>query len=320
MEQLPYYVNTKEHKWLRVDTTINLSMQNKAQAIAENIVNQHALDNNVSQLGMITMSPSGEIKTMLGGIDYDLSQFNHVTLAKRQPGSAFKTFVVIEALSRGYKTNHILNDSPLVIKDWEPQNFNNQFHGNVTLRQAFIQSFNIPHIRLMQELGIGSVLSRAKDMGISSPLRRDLSTTLGTSEVTLLELTTAYAVIKNQGHLVFPFGITKVIDENGNVLYQRKGSAKTKMLLNDTVVQEIDSLLKAVVNDPSGTGKAAKLPNDIAAGKTGTSQDFRDAWFIGYDNKYITGVWLGNDDRTPMENVTGGTLPAMIWQETMVGY
>jgi penicillin-binding protein 1A len=133
-----------------------------------------------------------------------------------------------------------------------------------------------------------------------------------------MELTTAYAVLRNQGHLVLPFGITRVVDQSGNVLYQRKGSEKTRRLVDEPIVATMDSLLRAAVEDPAGTGRAAQLPSQTAAGKTGTSQDERDAWFVGYTDSLITGVWMGNDDRTPMDNVTGGTLPTMLWRDMMV--
>jgi penicillin-binding protein 1A len=319
MEQLPYYVNPKDHQWLRVDTTLDLNLQNRTDLATENIMNRYALDHNVSQVGAITIRPGGAVVAMVGGISYDFSQFNHATQAKRQPGSAFKTFVVLEALTRGFTPSSPLEDTPLTIKTWQPQNFQNQFHGTVSLREAFIKSYNIPHIRLMQAVGVRPVLARAKSMGIMSPLRADLSTALGSSEVTLMEMTTAYAVIRNQGHLVLPYGITRIVDQDGAVLYQRKGSPKTRRLIDENTVQTMDSLLQAVVQDPAGTGRAAQLPGRMAAGKTGTSQDERDAWFIGYTDAMITGVWMGNDDRTPMDNVTGGGLPATLWHDMMAG-
>jgi penicillin-binding protein 1A len=297
---------------------LDLNAQNRADLAAENIMNRYALDHNVSQVGTVTLRPSGAVVSMVGGISYDFSQFNHATQAKRQPGSAFKTFVVLEALTRGFTPTSLLEDTPLSIKTWKPQNFQNQFHGTVTLREAFVKSYNIPHIRLMQAVGVRPVLARARSMGISSPLRPDLSTALGSSEVSLMELTTAYAVLRNQGHLVLPFGITRVVDQSGNVLYQRKGSEKTRRLVDEPIVATMDSLLRAAVEDPAGTGRTAQLPSQTAAGKTGTSQDERDAWFVGYTDSLITGVWMGNDDRTPMDNVTGGTLPTMLWRDMMV--
>jgi penicillin-binding protein 1A len=317
MEQLPYYVNPKDHPWLRVDTTLDLNVQNRSDLAAENIMNRYALDHNVSQVGTVTLRPSGAVLAMVGGISYDFSQFNHVTQAKRQPGSAFKTFVVLQALENGFTPTSLLEDTPLTIKTWKPQNFQNQFHGMVTLKEAFVKSYNIPHIRLMQAVGVRPVLARARSMGISSTLRPDLSTALGSSEVSLLEMTTGYAVLRNQGHLVLPFGITRIVDQSGTVLYQRKGSEKTRRLVDEETVATMDSLLRAVVEDPSGTGRLAQLPRQTVAGKTGTSQDERDAWFIGYTDSLITGVWMGNDDRTPMDNVTGGTLPAMLWRDMM---
>ena len=319
MEQLSYYINPKDHAWLRVDTTLDLNAQNRSDLATESIMNRYALDRNVSQVGAVTMRPSGAVVAMVGGISYDFSQFNHVTQAKRQPGSAFKTFVVLQALENGFTPASLLEDTPLTIKTWKPQNFQNQFHGTVTLREAFIKSYNIPHIRLMQAVGVRPVLARARSMGISSTLRPDLSTALGSSEVSLMEMTTGYGVLRNQGHLVLPYGITRVVDQKGNILYQRKGSEKTRRLVDEATVATMDSLLRAVVEDPAGTGRAAQLPGKMAAGKTGTSQDERDAWFIGYTDTLITGVWMGNDDRTPMENVTGGTLPAMLWRDMMEG-
>jgi penicillin-binding protein 1A len=252
---------------------------------------------------------------MVGGIDYEFSQFNRVTQAQRQPGSAFKLFVAATALEEGYTPDSTLEDTPLAIEGWVPENFHDQHLGTVTLQQAFAQSLNVPMVRLAQAVGISKVTALARAMGIKSPIRQNLSSALGSSEVNLLELTSAYATVAAEGYQVRPYGVVRITTKKGRELYVTPNRL-TKRVLSPVGLAGLQQLLSSVLYSPGGTGTAARL-DAIAGGKTGTSQNFRDAWFLGSAEDITTGVWMGNDDNTPMDRVTGGSLPARVWATYM---
>ena len=260
------------------------------------------------------MEPNGAIRAMVGGIDYGQSQFNRATKAKRQPGSAFKLFVYLAALEEKNDLTTQYMDSPLHIKGWSPENFTKKFLGNVTLEEAFIQSLNIVAIKIGQEVGWKKINQLAQRLGVCSLLHPHPSLALGTSEMTLLELTQAYAHIASRGKRVEIYGIEKIYNDKHKILYQHKNKA-IDYVLNQNVVRNMDYLLTQVVNHEKGTGNKAKIEGLKVAGKTGTSQDFRDALFIGYVPGLITGIWVGNDDNKPMRAVTGGDIPATLWKQ-----
>jgi len=250
---------------------------------------------------------------MVGGRDYRQSQFNRATQAMRQPGSAFKAFVYLAAFEHGWLPDSHLFDAPFSIGGWHPDNYKDKYYGDVTLREAFARSLNSVAVQLSERVGRRNVTAAARRLGIASPLANDASIALGTSEVTLLELTAAYAPFDNGGFGVLPHAIEQIRDGQGNVLYRRAGSGTGRVVAPRQVLQMLD-VMGSVVD--WGTGNAAKSPRP-AAGKTGTSQDFRDAWFIGFTAEMITGIWFGNDDNKAMDKVTGGSGPARLWKAYM---
>jgi penicillin-binding protein 1A len=250
---------------------------------------------------------------MVGGRNYAASQFNRVTQARRQPGSAFKLFVYLAGLEAGMTPDSFVADKPVVVDGWRPRNYDGKYRGRVTLRKALAQSLNTAAVRVSEQVGRRRVVTTAERLGITAPLKAHPSVALGVSEVSLMELTGAYAVLANRGFPAWPYGITEIRDGAGALLYRRGGSGANR-LVEPRIVASMQSMLSEVIQ--SGTGRAAKIGRP-AAGKSGTSQDFRDAWFVGFSAELVTGVWLGNDDSTPMKKVTGGGLPARLWRAFM---
>ncbi|MEX0921694.1 MAG: PBP1A family penicillin-binding protein [Rhodovibrionaceae bacterium] len=292
-----------------IKTTLDSRLQQIAETEAAEMLEGEASESDAGEAAVVLMDPGGALLAMVGGQNYAKSQFNRATQAQRQPGSAFKLFVFLTALEAGYTPDSRVVDGPVEIDGWSPGNYNDRYFGEVTLRDAFARSMNSVSARLTDEFGPARVAATAKRLGISSPLDETPALSLGVSEVSLLELTSAYAVLANGGRGVYPFGITEIRDKQGNVLYGRSGGGPGR-LVQPREVSQINNLMTAVTT--WGTGKGAAIGRPMA-GKTGTSQDFRDAWFIGFTGNYVGGVWLGNDDNTPMDSVTGGGLPARLW-------
>lgn len=299
------------------DLTLSTTVDPALQRLASSIVEEHlAVEGNAKKAGqaaMLVMSTDGAIRAMVGGRRYTDSQFNRATQARRQPGSAFKLFVYIAALESGIGSGSSVADTPVTVDGWQPRNYANQYLGTVTVTRAFAASSNAAAVRLAESVGRDKVISTARRLGIESVLADHPSLALGASEVTLLELTSAYAVIANGGAPVLPFGLAAITNRDGAEIFRRR-PGELPRILDPGIARAMDGLLRAVVDD--GTGKAARL-SIPAAGKTGTSQDFRDAWFVGYAGGLVVGVWTGNDDATPMDRVTGGGLPARIWRDFM---
>ncbi len=255
------------------------------------------------------MSPDGAVKALIGGRDYAQSPFNRAIKAHRQPGSAFKPFVYLAALEMGYTPATVRVDEPITIKDWSPENFSDSYVGPVTLQNAMVNSINSVAVELGQEVGMQSVIAVARRLGIRSPLEPNASLPLGTSEVTPLELTAAYAAFPTLGLRATPYTVMQIRNPDGTVLYERQPTEPLR-IVNENSALAMNSMLYQAVQ--SGTGRAAQVPGRDVAGKTGTSGSFRDAWFVGYSPNLIAGVWVGNDDFSPMKNVGGGMLPAQI--------
>jgi penicillin-binding protein 1A len=298
---------------LRVVTTIDPTLQRIANEELTALLEAESLQREAGEAGLVSLSPDGAVRAMVGGADYGKSQFNRVTQALRQPGSAFKTFVYLAGLEAGMTPDSIVKDAPVRIGNWTPDNYNSRYYGEVTLRESFARSMNSVAVRVTQKVGAKTVVATAQRLGIDSELRPNGGIALGASEVTLLELTGAYAAFANQGRRVLPYGITEIRDSEGRLLYQRDRRPGDSVVSAQHLAQ-MSNMMSAVV--VWGTGKAAQ-PGRAAAGKTGTSQDFRDAWFVGYTAELVTGVWFGNDDGKPMNKVTGGTLPARLWGRVM---
>ncbi|WP_062114355.1 PBP1A family penicillin-binding protein [Aureimonas sp. AU40] len=313
MRDLPLLVGGEIKEDVVVQTTIDLNLEKKAeQAISKTI---DRANQNVTQGALVSVDGTGAIRAIVGGRDYATSQFNRAVDAKRQPGSAFKPFVYETALEHGYRPESVVNDAPVRIGNWTPANYDNKFRGEVSVADAVAKSLNTIAAKLTAELGPQTVIATAKRMGIQSPLVDNASLALGTSEVSLLELTGAYAPFANGGYQATPHLVNRVTTASGKVLYERD-DAVPPVIVGQDVVGMMNAMLTRVVT--SGTGRRASFPEWQIAGKSGTTQDFKDAWFVGYTSNLTTGVWLGNDNGKPMRQVTGGSLPADAWKEFMV--
>jgi len=254
------------------------------------------------------------VAALIGGTDYAESTFNRATQAHRQPGSAFKPFVYLAALEAGLTPWDVRDDEAVDIDGWKPTNFGGRSYGTLTLADALAHSVNTITANLAQEVGISTIVDAANRCGIQSPLEQNASLALGTSEVTPIELTTAYAAFASGGMAVEPYFITEVDGPDGRVLYKRK-PPEPQRIIAEHVNRDLVAMMYGVVT--SGTGRSASLVGHEAAGKTGTTQDYHDAWFVGFTADYVASVWVGNDDSSPMKTVTGGSLPAAIWRAVM---
>jgi penicillin-binding protein 1A len=299
---------------LTVVTTLDPRMQAEAEAAIADVLAREGGGMAVTQGALVAMTPDGAVRAMVGGRDYDQSQFNRATQAQRQPGSAFKPFVYLAGLEAGLDPSDSFVDAPMRVAGWQPRNYNGRYQGTMSLTEGLAQSINTIAVQVAQRAGLGNVAAVAHRLGISSPLAPDISLALGTAEVNLLELVSAYAPFANGGSGVWPHGITEIRDSQGRPVFRRAGSGLGQVV-SPQLVGTMNDMLSAVI--AHGTGRSAALPRP-AAGKTGTTQDYRDAWFIGYTADLVAGVWLGNDDNAPMNKVTGGSLPAQTWRRFMV--
>ena len=297
-----------------VTTTLNGQMQASAERALSEQLDKNGQKFGVGQGALVAIDVGGQIKAMVGGRNYADSQFNRAVAARRQPGSSFKPFVYLTALERGLTPSTIREDGPINVKGWQPENSSREYLGPVTLTRALSLSLNPVAVRLGLEVGPKSVIATARRLGIVSDLRPDASIALGTSEVTPLELVSAYAPFANGGIGVQPHIIAKVRTADGKLLYQRKGSSYGR-IIEPQYVAMMNTMLQETLL--TGTARKAELPGWQAAGKTGTSQDYRDAWFIGYTSQLVAGVWLGNDDGSPTRKTSGANLPVDIWSRFM---
>jgi penicillin-binding protein 1A len=297
-----------------VDTTIEPALQNAAEHALADTLNQKGDRLNIGEGALVAMTPDGVVRALVGGRDYGESQFNRAVDAKRQPGSAFKPFVYLTAIEHGLTPDTVREDAPIAVKGWRPENYERQYLGPVTLRQALAESLNTVSVRLTLEFTPQAVVRTAYRLGIASMLEPNASIALGTSEVSPLELVSAYATFANGGIAVTPHVVERIRTADGKTLYGR-----TQQPLGRIVDARYVGMMNTMLHETlvSGTARAASLPGWQAAGKTGTSQDFRDAWFIGYTSRLVAGVWLGNDDNTPTKHAVGGGVPVEIWSRFM---
>jgi len=300
---------------LIVHTTLNPVIEDAARHALARTLNTKGRHARAHEGAIVVLNSVGAVSALIGGRDYDSSAFNRATQAKRQPGSAFKPFVYLAALENGMSPWDTRDDEPVNINGWSPTNYNGQSYGTVTLASALAHSINTVTAGVAQDVGIDKVIDAAHRCGISSPLQANPSLALGTSDVTPLELTAAYATFASGGLRVTPYFVTSVEDNAHHLLYQRQPASEPRVIATN-VDRDLTMMLYGVITQ--GTGRSAALPGREAAGKTGTTQDYRDAWFVGFTPDYVTGVWVGNDNNAPMRNVTGGTLPAAIWKDVMV--
>jgi penicillin-binding protein 1A len=298
-----------------VETTLDRPLQARTAAIVEQYLAERGESLAVGEAAVVVLDRDGALLAMVGGRSYAESQFNRAVRSVRQPGSAFKPFVYLAALEAGWRPDSVVEDLPIMVGGWAPRNDNGEYQGRMTMQSALARSINSVAVRLAVDMGPARVATTAKRLGIKSPLAKDASLALGTSEVTLLELTAAYDALANGGRAVEPYIVRRVRTLKGDVLFahQFPAARQTVALAN---VGAMNTMLNAALNN--GTGRRAVLPEHPAAGKTGTTQSFRDAWFIGYTAHMTAGVWAGNDDGRAMNRVAGGSLPAEIWRDVMI--
>jgi len=308
------------HGGLRVYTTLDTSMQLAAEEITTRFVSEEGKKYNFSQLALVSIDPrTGYIKALVGGADFFESKFNRVTQAKRQPGSSFKPFIYTAAIEQGMSPGMILEDTPTTFQvwpsrwnpdgTWQPKNFDSKFRGPVTMRCALEKSLNLPSIKLLERVGIQNAIDVAQKMGIKSHLEPGLSLALGASEVSILEMTSAFGVFANSGIRVEPAAIVKIESRDGITLY--KNNIQEKRVLDENVDAIMIDMMKGVLS--RGTGVRGQIDRPAAA-KTGTTQDFKDAWFIGFVPQLATGIWAGNDDNSSMQGVAEVAVCPRIWK------
>lgn len=318
MDMLPEYISNVEEDVI-IRTTLEIPMQRYAEeAVAEQMTDEAVEKLKVKQTSLVAMRPDGAIVALVGGRDYAKSQFNRAVQAKRQPGSAFKMFIYLAAMEAGWSPDDTLEDKPISIpvyrNVWQPKNYDGKFRGEISLRQALTESVNTIAAQLIQSVSPQRVVTVAKRLGVRSDLSAVPSLALGSSEVTLLELTTAYAHLASGGNGVMPYAITEIRSKKKDKALYEYHPPYPYLVIQPEAVAKMNSMLSNVII--SGTGRAAAIGRS-AAGKTGTASDYKDAWFMGYTPDLVAGVWVGNDEATPTAKVTGGAIPARIWKGFM---
>lgn len=314
LDEVRGYIGS-DHGDIVVQTTLRPQIQRGAEAALDAQLAQAAKDKkNVSEAAAVVLSPDGAIRAMVGGQDWGDSQFNRATQALRQPGSSFKPVIYLTALLNGYQPDTQVEDAPISIGNYSPDNYTKDFKGWVPLSEALAQSLNTVAVRMLQDVGLPAAFSTARKLGLPTPKDSGLSYALGTSEVSLLQLTTAYTIIQNGGQSVRPYGIHMIRGQDGRLIWRRL-AAKPDQVIPAERIAALVEMMKGV--PLYGTGQAARLGDRPMAGKTGTSQSFRDAWFMGFTADYVGGVWMGNDDNSAMKKVTGGSYPARAWRGMM---
>lgn len=312
VDQLPDYVGAVDED-LVVTTTLTPEWQKAAEQAVKTVMDERGAKLNATQAALVAVAPDGAVRAMVGGRNYAESPFNRAAQARRQPGSAFKLFVYLAALESGFTPGSTLIDQPVSVGKWQPRNYDGEYRGEVTLKEAVAQSINTVAVQVMEAVGRGRVVEMARRLGLEGDIAPLPSLALGATETSLLELTGAYAHLAAGGQAVTPYGILKVETASGKRLYRFQPEPQAQVLSGSTVGM-MNNMLMGVIH--SGTGRAAAIGRP-AAGKTGTTSDYRDAWFIGYTPDLAAGVWVGNDDNAMMKKVAGGTLPAPIWRAFM---
>lgn len=314
VDSIPDYIGDIDQDLL-VITTLSPKLQHQAEKQTQEMLKEHGKTRHITEVAVVSMLPDGAVQAMIGGSQHSLSQYNRATQAQRQGGSALKTLVYLAALEKGWHPDMMISDEKICLRGWCPKNTGWKSRGEVRFADALIYSINTATVRLAKKVGISHIHNVAHRLGLRNPMANDLSIALGTSDVSLLSLTSAYASFANGGLGVIPYGIVEIRDRRGNVLYRRKSPGIGRVMAYEHAKQ-MTQMLSAAVDH--GTGKAAKLQGP-AAGKSGTSQNHKDAWFIGYATNphLVTGVWMGNDDNSPMIRVYGGNLPAQLWKLIM---
>lgn len=314
-EQVGDYVALDQD--INVIVTIDAAMQAKAEAAVKTMMKPGgpAQQRGAAEIALVALAPDGAVRALVGGASYSPGAFNRAVQAKRQPGSAFKPVVYLAGFEAGLTPNSTMVDEPLTVEKWSPRNFKNEYLGQMTLKEAMARSINTIAVKVSEKAGRAKVQAMAKRLGITVELTGSPSLALGSSEVSVLELCAAYGVFSTGGLGVWPYAISEIQDTTGKPIYVRTGGGPGRVI-DAGYSGAMNAMLAEVIDSEFGTGSVARLARP-AAGKTGTSQDYRDAWFVGYTADLIAAVWMGNDDGKPMKNVTGGTLPAMVWKDFM---
>jgi len=299
----------------KITTTLNYETQKAADEAVKKYMNAYGLKKDKEQAAVFSFSPiTGQIYVYIGGKDYSKTQYDRVSQAQRPPGSSFKPFVYAAAIDKGLDPNMIMDDAPVTIADWSPQNYGHKYRGKQPLYLGLVFSSNVMAAKLIQEVGIRQVINLARALGISTPLEYDYTIALGSNSVKLNEMSIAYGAFANGGFKVKPYAVERIETSRGKIIYQAPKTKISKVLDLNTAATLTAIMRKVITN---GTGMAANIGKP-AAGKTGTTDDYKDAWFVGYTPDVVTGVWVGNDDNLKMSTpLTGGTVPALIWKETM---
>jgi penicillin-binding protein 1A len=300
---------------LVVETTLDLPLQASAEQSLQGGV-AAAKAQGVQQGALVSLDGEGRVRAYVGGTSYLQSQFDRVTMARRQAGSSFKPFVYLTAMEAGRTPDTPVVDEPITIGNWSPHNYTNKFLGPITLQVALKESINTVAARLANEVGTTNVAATARRLGITSPIQLDPSMALGAVEVSPLEMAQAYTPFDNGGYFAKAYGIERIRTASGRMLYDHGvGGSERRQVIGEPALAYMNQMMRQVMI--SGTGVKAHVPGYDEAGKTGTTSDYRDAWFVGYTGGFVTAVWVGRDDNTPMRRVTGGAVPAMVWRDFM---
>ncbi len=314
LEKLGFDETEISHGGYKIVTTLDSKAQKAANAAIPKLMKSWGLVGDKRQAALLSINPhDGRILAYVGGKDYTKSQYDRVTQAIRPPGSAFKPIVYAAAVEKGVKPNDLIDDKPFTAGDWSPKNYGNKYRGSIPVYKALMVSSNVCAARLIELTGVRAVIQMARSMGISTPLEYDYTIALGSNGVKLFEFVRAYGAFANSGYRVDLYSIERIESSRGKVLYQAPATRSTKVMDTETAAV-MTAMMKTVIK--SGTGIAANIGKP-AAGKTGTTDDSRDAYFVGYTPDVVTGVWVGNDDNTKNGKITGGTVPALIWKEVM---
>lgn len=315
MDTAPAWAADQTTEDVTIETTFDPAIQQAAEDGLAHVFATKVKDNSAAQAAIIVMSADGAVRAMVGGRERGVGQFNRAVQAKRQTGSAFKPIVYAAALEAGMRPGDIVVDEPLRIRNWTPENYDNRYRGPISLTQALTHSINTVAVRVSERAGQGRVRALAAAMGITTPLAPGPAIALGTSEATLIDMTGVYATIANRGRAARVTGIREILLRGDTTPLIAHGTTPGEQVMGAHSAELLTYMLSRVVAE--GTGRRAQLSQWPAAGKTGTTQAARDAWFIGFTADYVVGVWMGNDDNAPLTGVTGGGLPAEIWREVM---
>lgn len=301
---------------LTVKTTIDMNLQRKADAAIENGLRRYGDTYDSDQGALVSLDIDGSVRAMVGGRDYGASQFNRAVTGQRQTGSSFKPYVYLTAFMNGYTPKSVIVDAPITIGNWSPKNYSGNYSGSMTLTEALVRSINTVPVRLTAAIGRSKVVETVRKAGIESELPNTPSLPLGVADLTVMEMAQGYAHFASGGKTVKAHGIVEIRNPQGDVLYRYDRDApKPQQVFPAKAVADLVGVMEQIVE--RGTGTRAQLDGVRAAGKTGTTNAYRDAWFVGYTGNFTTAVWFGNDDSTPTNRMTGGTLPAMTWQDYM---